>query len=272
MRSDRCRSKKTKCDGRLPSCSQCLSVGFECKTSDKLSRRAYPRGYTESLEHRIVTLEAEIRELKGLLDEKEERIDMICKVRSGSALALKSSASAESRSGSMSSLGDYSSLESSSLQISQTLQPVHEDHANAYFMGNSSSRSLLFAYKDKAEQSESCKAFLNVNAFYPRPTEGDVRAIATRTSYDRPARMLTDRLVNIFFQEISPLWPVLHRPTFLKLYDEYVSGNDVSKDPKILAQLFLVFGIAAQVSMTFEVFLEHVLIDLPGLCEQRRIR
>src|SRR6201992_31430 len=73
----RCRSKKIRCDGIRPCCSQCSSVGFECKTSDKLSRRAFPRGYTESLEERVRTLEGEVRELKGLLDEKDEKIDML---------------------------------------------------------------------------------------------------------------------------------------------------------------------------------------------------
>ena len=69
---DRCRSKKIRCDGIRPSCTQCTNVGFECKTSDKLSRRAFPRGYTESLEERVRQLEGEVRELKELLDEKDE--------------------------------------------------------------------------------------------------------------------------------------------------------------------------------------------------------
>jgi len=71
---DRCRSKKIRCDGIRPSCTQCTNVGFECKTSDKLSRRAFPRGYTESLEERVRVLEAEVRELKELLDEKDEKL------------------------------------------------------------------------------------------------------------------------------------------------------------------------------------------------------
>ncbi|TGZ81605.1 hypothetical protein EX30DRAFT_306034, partial [Ascodesmis nigricans] len=57
---DRCRSKKIRCDGHRPTCSQCSSVGFECRTSDKLSRRAFPRGYTESLEERVRALEREV--------------------------------------------------------------------------------------------------------------------------------------------------------------------------------------------------------------------
>lgn len=74
---DRCRSKKIRCDGVRPTCSQCANVGFECRTSDKLSRRAFPRGYTESLEERVRQLETEVRELKDLLDEKDEKIDML---------------------------------------------------------------------------------------------------------------------------------------------------------------------------------------------------
>lgn len=76
---DRCRSKKIRCDGITPCCSQCANVGFECKTSDKLSRRAFPRGYTESLEERVRQLECEVRDLKGLLDEKDEKIDLLSK-------------------------------------------------------------------------------------------------------------------------------------------------------------------------------------------------
>ena len=79
---DRCRSKKIRCDGVRPCCSQCANVGFECKTSDKLSRRAFPRGYTESLEERVRSLESETRELKELLDEKDEKIDVLSRIYS----------------------------------------------------------------------------------------------------------------------------------------------------------------------------------------------
>lgn len=82
---DRCRSKKIRCDGIRPCCTQCANVGFECKTSDKLSRRAFPRGYTESLEERVRTLEAEVKDLKNLLDEKDEKIDVLSRIHSFSS-------------------------------------------------------------------------------------------------------------------------------------------------------------------------------------------
>lgn len=76
---ERCRAKKTRCDGKRPQCSQCLAVGLECKISDKLSRRAFPRGYTESLEDRVRELEAENRKLIAVIDLKDEQLDMMKK-------------------------------------------------------------------------------------------------------------------------------------------------------------------------------------------------
>lgn len=90
---DRCRSKKIRCDGIRPQCTQCANVGFECRTSDKLSRRAFPRGYTESLEDRVRALEAEVRELKDLLDAKDEKLDLLSRIHSFSSPSRKPSAS-----------------------------------------------------------------------------------------------------------------------------------------------------------------------------------
>ncbi|ODV78466.1 uncharacterized protein CANTADRAFT_39262, partial [Suhomyces tanzawaensis NRRL Y-17324] len=63
---DRCRIKKIKCDGQTP-CLNCSKIGFECKTSDKLTRRAFPKGYTENLEKKLKELEEENDRLKERL-------------------------------------------------------------------------------------------------------------------------------------------------------------------------------------------------------------
>lgn len=74
---DRCRAKKTKCDGKLPACSTCVAVGFTCVVSDKLSRRAFPKGYTETLEDRIRQLEIENRRISGLLNLRDEQLEVL---------------------------------------------------------------------------------------------------------------------------------------------------------------------------------------------------
>ncbi|EGW31481.1 uncharacterized protein SPAPADRAFT_154694 [Spathaspora passalidarum NRRL Y-27907] len=65
---DRCRIKKIKCDGQLP-CVNCKKIGFECKTSDKLTRRAFPKGYTENLELKLKELERINKDLQDKLQD-----------------------------------------------------------------------------------------------------------------------------------------------------------------------------------------------------------
>lgn len=68
---DRCRLKKIKCDGMKPSCSQCAKVNFTCRTSDRLTRRGFPRGYTEMLETEVVRLQ-KLMESRGISIEPQD--------------------------------------------------------------------------------------------------------------------------------------------------------------------------------------------------------
>jgi hypothetical protein len=69
-------------------------------------------------------------------------------------------------------------------------------------------------------------------------------------------------MINIFFQEWAPLFPVLHRPKFLSLYEQYVSSPETVVDKKSIAKLNLVFGIAA---LSSDVRIHILLHDRPLL-------
>jgi hypothetical protein len=142
---DRCRSKKIRCDGIRPSCTQCTNVGFECKTSDKLSRRAFPRGYTESLEERVRILEAEARELKDLLDEKDEKIDMLSRMHSNSrSPAAHSTAHRPSIHSPVSSeIREESQEKDDTFKVQQAPLLLDDLNSDAYFVGSSSGRTLV---------------------------------------------------------------------------------------------------------------------------------
>lgn len=141
---DRCRSKKIRCDGISPCCTQCLNVGFECKTSDKLSRRAFPRGYTESLEERVRLLETEVKELKGLLDEKDEKIDILSKIHPHSTRRslTQSTSSVESKSG----VG-RPGQEDGVFVVEQPLCIVSKDQPEPFFIGASSGGLFIGRYR-----------------------------------------------------------------------------------------------------------------------------
>lgn len=241
---DRCRSKKIRCDGIRPSCTQCVNVGFECKTSDKLSRRAFPRGYTESLEERVRNLEAEVRELKELLDEKDEKIDILSRIHSrapqGHPTPPRSSTS-PSPSEASAATPDKDDV----FKIHQSPALLDDENNNSYFVGSSSGRAFTEAFKEKALESGKSCADLDSSAIFGTGSKTTVPRSPKRLDFKAPPRLVSDQMVNIFFQEWAPLFPVIHRPTFLSLYEQYVASPDTMADKKSIAQLNLVFGIAA---------------------------
>ncbi|QSZ33069.1 hypothetical protein DSL72_002654 [Monilinia vaccinii-corymbosi] len=245
---DRCRSKKIRCDGIRPCCSQCSSVGFECKTSDKLSRRAFPRGYTESLEERVRTLEAESRESKDLIEEKDEIIDMLSKMHSNrSPSTLATSTSAPSPDDSRSEL---SLLKEDMFRIQASPLLLEDENSNLYIMGASSGISFVDSLKRRVQESGKplAVAGLHTDAFWLN-SQNDASTriaspVAAPTPTFAPPRLSSDKWVNVFFQEWAPLFPVIHKNAFLILYDEYLSNPEPLTDQHKLAQLHLVFGIA----------------------------
>ncbi|KAK4122409.1 hypothetical protein N657DRAFT_657231 [Parathielavia appendiculata] len=239
---DRCRSKKIRCDGIRPCCSQCANVGFECRTSDKLSRRAFPRGYTESLEERVRALEAEVRELKDLLDEKDEKIDMLSRMH-GNRRSQNEQCQTPPATEVKKDAGTPAKEDTFRIQASPLLLGV--ENSDSYFMGASSGRAFIESFKRKMQESgKSCsnfnpEAFLHIQGCYPltaKPPSQTPRI---------PPRLFSDRCVNVYFQEWAPLFPILHKPTFLRVYEEFVADPEKIKNNHKLAQLYLVFSIAS---------------------------
>ncbi|KAJ6022438.1 hypothetical protein N7499_007752 [Penicillium canescens] len=244
---DRCRSKKIRCDGVRPCCSQCANVGFECRTSDKLSRRAFPRGYTESLEERVRSLETEVKDLKDLLDEKDEKIDVLSRIHSFSP-APQRAASMRSPSAAATSKSSPSDSSDGLIHVEQSSKRPSPKSQNP-FMGFSTTQGFADVFTDRlVSQGKSATKI---------PTVA-LTALSTSVSRGKPSqavktppRLVSDQLINIFFQEWAPLYPVVHRPTILKAYEQYLSNTEsLQRDAHAMAQLNLIFGIAALSSIS----------------------
>lgn len=111
---DRCRAKKTKCDGQNP-CSTCQSVGLECIVSDRLTRKSYPKAYTETLEERVRQLEAENKKLAGLLDMRDEQLELL----NGSGLTEDTSEMSENKE------DDFKKVTASNLSLLDIQNSLH---------------------------------------------------------------------------------------------------------------------------------------------------
>lgn len=253
MDGPRCRSKKIRCDGVRPTCSQCANVGFECKTSDKLSRRAFPRGYTESLEERVRSLENEVRELKDLLDEKDEKIDMLSRIHSQSPHSIQLPSPRRGSAAPQDSKGKEKSQTPEADEVFKVQQSPYllagaVDGADSYFSGTSSGRHFIEAFKHKVQETGRSTNDIQTESLLAssiRKQDDPASRPQSPVVFKAPPRLVSDQLVNIYFQEWAPLFPVLHRPTFLALYEKYVADPDAVTDKTAIAQLNLVFGVAA---------------------------
>ena len=185
---DRCRSKKIRCDGIRPTCTQCANVGFECKTSDKLSRRAFPRGYTESLEDRVRGLEAEVRELKQLLDEKDEKIDMLSRLHSFSSPSRKGSTSL-SPGNAAQVKDDVQSSRNDCLHV-EIPAPVQ---AGAPSTGSSTTTAFVESFDEKTQEHEKRLKSLSSTSLVSQPQVS--RQIADAAS-KTPPRILSDQYIS----------------------------------------------------------------------------
>ncbi|RJE19800.1 transcriptional activator protein acu-15 [Aspergillus sclerotialis] len=241
---DRCRSKKIRCDGVRPCCTQCANVGFECKTSDKLSRRAFPRGYTESLEERVRSLEAEVRDLKNLLNEKDEKIDVLSRIHSfsppsqhKSVTTLRPAPAAEPV--------KPNTPDSTEGRIN-VQHPQPEQSSEDQTAGLSSTKGFVDVFKSKLAEGGLSTNVPTQALTQPPPT---VSLARPNQPVKVPPRLVSDQLINIFFQEWAPLYPVVHRPTVLKAYEQFLSNlESFQGNAHDMAQLNLIFGIAGLAS------------------------
>ena len=105
---------------------------------------------------------------------------------------------------------------------------------------------LIDTFKAKIQESgKPCSEFKTKAFFATREDDPSTKRPSTHIPSRVPSRMVSDQMINIFFQEWAPLFPVVHRPTMLKVYADYVNDPKDVKDNHSLVQLNLIFGIAA---------------------------
>lgn len=197
-------------------------------------------------------LEQEVRELKDLLDEKDEKIDMLTRIYSKSSHPVNQPPRRRSSTSLTSKDGKDDSASKDEIFKVQQSPHLEGEGANSYFSGSSSARTFLEAFKHKVQETGRSTADIDTDRLLDNVAEksDDYINQDTPVIWKPPPRLISDQLINVFFQEWAPLFPILHRPSFLGLYEKYVSDPDSVSDKAELAQLNLVFGIAALSSGT----------------------
>lgn len=201
------------------------------------------------------TLEREVRELKELLDAKDEQLEMLSKIHSFSPYSPPASHSSGTMRGTRKSPESLGSGRSGSVDgdeaiaVSEPTRLINVEGRDGMYMGASSGTTFVDTLKQRMKEGGRYTVEFETEQFF----QGQPCAIATDSvpqleGIKPPPRLLSDHLLVSYFQEYHPLFPVLHRPTFLSTYEKLVadSTSAASLPAHDVAKLFLVFAIALQ--------------------------
>lgn len=188
-----------------------------------------------------------MRELKGLLDEKDEKLEMLSRIQSNSPTMAQRKKSLSAQPPSLETEESRQQERDDTFKVVQSQSLVNDENSDPHFIGSSNGQTLIDAFQAKIQGVSQTAVDMNANAFFASDARASITTVQPQAvCWQAPARLVSDQLINIFFQEWAPLFPILHRPGFLNLYEEYVSCPEAMEDKASLAQLNLVFAIAAQ--------------------------
>lgn len=205
----RCRTRKTRCDQKFPSCTSCLKAGVECVGIDAATGREIPRSYVSHLEERVAQLELELKK-HGLQN---------ASTKSSSLFPPSSSSSSSSSSSPMTKApkkdgSAVDSLMSSVKMVSVKAATIPPSSYLGSSAGLSFARLLFTAVKFKAQDNNS--AGLSDPSTSKKPPLDPASL---------PSKKVAETLLSVFFSQANSQLPVLHREQFLVKYFQPVYGT-----------------------------------------------
>ncbi|GJJ07349.1 hypothetical protein Clacol_001550 [Clathrus columnatus] len=259
-----CRRKKIKCDGREPTCGQCLSSKATCNWIQTKDRAALSRHYVQELEQRLLHMESLLTKVVSQSQESEP------KEHSGEGPVSHIPAEAKAQAlRAISPLQDMPDSPADSTAVKaedddegqlrdQLGQLALDDHGHLRWIGSSSTMSLIQSFRasmaEPVDQYSSADDILTADSmgnllYFPSGLGfGKVRALPGPQEVEYPERDLADKLVAAYFEHLHFQLPVVDKPTFLRQYEELMSMSISERaDAGYVSVLFGVFACAARI-------------------------
>lgn len=223
--------RKTKCDSLPGGCSECLSKNEECVTTDKVSGRSMQRGYVSSLEHRIATLEAQLRahgiREDGLSEpmDDEKRDSPQSQYQSNDRISKSHTSDA--------AIPFQNGTNGSSYQVERppdNYLGVSSTSANSPLSSIKGTALSIFGMKIDIADFESIDMDEpNPSEFNPKLYNKSYQAFLQSTlnvnqHMEEPSLPSRDEAflrIEWYFRVINPYVPFLHRPTFFTLVSDF---------------------------------------------------
>ncbi|KAF8592537.1 hypothetical protein K439DRAFT_1400441 [Ramaria rubella] len=267
-----CRRKKIKCDGREPTCGQCVTSRTSCTWIQTKDRAALSRHYVQELEQRLLHMESLLAKVVGGQSQDEPTKHSAGDRSQSSSLSPHNIQSPSISSPPLQMNGGTSqqeSIESVSTKVKQEDQDdvqirdqlgqlALDDHGHLRWIGSSSTMSLIQSFRALTSESDDryspsddlfgADSMGNMLYFPPGLGFGKVRALPGPQEVEYPDRDLADKLVAAYFDHLHFQLPVVHKPTFLKQYEELMDMSVSERaDAGFVSVLFGVFACAARI-------------------------
>ncbi|KAI9255585.1 fungal-specific transcription factor domain-containing protein [Phascolomyces articulosus] len=292
---DQCRRKKVKCDGTLPQCSNCRTVGLECKYNETNKKRGPPKGYIEAIEGRLQRLEAL---LGSVVQEDDPRSQAIMaelnaplhtpygelvrprllgrgfnESEHSPVSAVSTPSSTTSGPGTTSRQNQQQQLQhqgrgsgvSNNTNKNITLE-TNDTLGSQYTDGNSPVRyygksSGYYMLRDSKNYRDGVFRF-NSKGYCKDSDERltSVKAILSLDPYELPPKDLSKHLIDLYFEHYYPFLPILHKNSFLASLE----SQDSSIQPPSPLLLNSIYALASRISSDLRVRADPSLPDTAG--------
>ncbi|KAL8838396.1 MAG: hypothetical protein Q9170_002156 [Blastenia crenularia] len=246
--------RKMRCDDNPEGCSPCLQNQSACKTTDRITGRATVRGYVQSVERRLQQLESHCHELEDRLASLGVDVKPFMQYGSPSSVQHLQCKEPRERSShrewlektpSRNNSVPYSSTAfESPRRLSQTDGSVSRlpDFRNGLtgenYLGVSSGNSLVSSIRGTSLNVLGMEIdladYMHADLDEPNPSDYEREPVYNKSYYafiltafsakpkpqeiGLPPREEGMKCAEWFFKVVNPYLPVLHRPSFMKLF------------------------------------------------------
>ncbi|QRD92426.1 fungal-specific transcription factor domain-containing protein [Aspergillus flavus] len=258
-----CRRKKTKCDGRRPTCSPCKAFNLPCAFQDVLRHSSRTsRAYVEELEKRVQDMEMQLQDRtldsswRGFVSENKRNSPAPSSAAAGTSdgatfelNAIESQPYSTSPSRSQPEEGNAQPNVDGG--ASQAPYVINAEGTKMRFFGASSGFSIASGQDlNSLEGGKRSGAWMTasqktasrwqLSSWYPRILQGDPGQRAFQTL---PPKATTTQLVSEYFGSFNRAVPLFDEATFTRLVDKQFGWNP-DENPSWWASLNVVLAIS----------------------------
>lgn len=272
---NRCRTRKNRCDQKLPRCSGCDKANVKCVGFDPVSKRAIPRSYVYYLETRVRNLEA-ILSVNGIPFQPPEADFSISEdIKPGHNVPFPVLDEDPHTASGAASQHDVPQMLDPALKEPHDREKLDklvndvgmvsvQGTSDPKFLGSTSgisfARVVFAAVKSSVSHTPSEKGSNKHSK--PLPVDAGVGGgTSMRDSFfglhtkptikpaPFPEKELGQRLVELYFEYANPQIPVLHRGEFAALADRVYATEPKKRTARELYLLNIVFAIGSGIIM-----------------------